>query len=260
MRHILTLIMIQFCLTTYGQVNIKEVDKSLAKINNKLYASKYEVSNSEYLEFILSLKKAKQYEKLAIAQIDSSKWLDKLGYNKPFVSYYHTHPAYKDYPVVNIRHEAAIMFCEWLTNEYNSNPNRKFKKVKFRLPTEQEWMIAAQGGDNSATYPWEGNELKNKKGQYMCNFAITNDGSTNVTGNLKNSIKITTLVKSYFHNKFGIYNLSGNVAEMLSDNTIVKGGSWLDSSEYMKIISKQTYDGGAKNSVGFRYFLDIIEK
>lgn len=260
MRHILTVIMIQICLTTFGQVNIKEVDKSLAKINDNLYASKYEVSNSQYVAFILSLKKEKQTGKLAIAQIDSSKWLDKLGYNKPFVSNYHTHAAYKDYPVVNIRQEAAIMFCEWLTNEYNSNPNRKFKKVKFRLPTEQEWMIAAQGGDNSATYPWDGNELKNKKGQYMCNFAITNDGGTEVSVNLKNSIKFPTSVKSYFPNKFNIYNLSGNIAEMLADNTIVKGGSWLDSSEFMKIISKQNYDGSAKNSIGFRYFLDVIEK
>ena len=132
MKHILTFIMIQICLTTFGQVNIKEVEKSLAKIKNNLYASKYEVSNSQYFAFIHSLKESNQAGRLAIAQIDSSMWLDESGDNKPFIGYYHTHPAYKDYPVLNIRHDAAILFCEWLNNEYNSNPKRKFRESKIQ--------------------------------------------------------------------------------------------------------------------------------
>jgi formylglycine-generating enzyme len=254
MKHILTFILVQIFVPIYGQINIKEVDKSLTKIRVNFYASKYEVSNSQYLAFIQSLTETRQYEKLGIAQIDSSMWLDESEYNKPFVSYYHTHPAYKDYPVLNIRHDAAILFCEWLTNEYNSSSKRKFKKVKFRLPTEKEWMMAAQGGNNQAVYPWQGNELKDKKGQYMCNFSRSKDVSA-----LKTS-SITSPVKSFLPNKYGMYNMSGNVAEMLTVNNIVKGGSWLDSPDFTIIANKQTYDGSPKNSVGFRYFVDVIDK
>src|SRR6478736_4482820 len=49
------------------------------------------------------------------------------------------------YPVVNISHKAAIAYCQWLTDEYNNLKKRKFKKVLFRLPTINEWQIAALG-------------------------------------------------------------------------------------------------------------------
>jgi len=114
--------------------------------------------------------------------------------------------------------------------------------------------MAAQGGNNQAVYPWQGNELKDKKGQYMCNFSRSKDVSA-----LKTS-SITSPVKSFLPNKYGMYNMSGNVAEMLTVNNIVKGGSWLDSPDFTIIANKQTYDGSPKNSVGFRYFVDVIDK
>ena len=53
---------------------------------------------------------------------------------------------YTDYPAVNVRHEAAILFCQWFTEQYNNNPGKKkFTKVRFRLPTLNEWQIAALG-------------------------------------------------------------------------------------------------------------------
>jgi formylglycine-generating enzyme required for sulfatase activity len=53
---------------------------------------------------------------------------------------------YTDYPAVNLLHEGAILFCQWFTEQYNSNTGKKkFKHVKFRLPTLQEWQIAALG-------------------------------------------------------------------------------------------------------------------
>lgn len=57
-----------------------------------------------------------------------------------------------------------------------------------------------------------------------------------------------------------MYNMSGNVAEMISDASIIKGGSWLDGAEKMAISNKQAYDGLAKYSVGFRYFMEVVEK
>jgi formylglycine-generating enzyme len=260
MKRILTVLLALVCPTVFGQLNIKDIDKSLAKINETLYASRYEVSNRLYACFINAVKKEGKKDLLDIAMIDTLQWREKLAYNEPYVEYYHKHPAYQDYPVVNIRHDAAVLFCEWLTHEYNSNPGRKYKKVQFRLPTESEWMEAARGGNASAVYPWNGNGLKNRKGIYQCNYVREDDTLCGIAGNITDAADITAPVKSYWPNKFGLYNMSGNVAEMVDDTHIVKGGGWKDRSPSLKIGNKNPYDGTAKNSIGFRFFADIIEK
>lgn len=84
MKHILTLLAILICQCTFGQIQIKEINKSLAKINDTLYASKYEVSNQLYGTFVSSLRKTNKENLLTIAKIDSLKWLTKDSYNKPY--------------------------------------------------------------------------------------------------------------------------------------------------------------------------------
>ena len=254
MKHFLTTLSILFSLTAFGQLSIKEIDKSLVKINDQLYASKFEVTNRQYIDFLNSLIKTYQAGKLKTAQIDSAKWADKLAYNVPYVTYYHRHPAYKDYPVVTITYEGAKLFCEWLTDRYNSDPKRKFKKVIFRLPSEKEWMIAAQGGDHAAIYPWPGNKLINKKGLYLCNFSRPYTDTAGIAGSLNDAADITAPVNSYYPNKYGLYNMSGNVAEMIIEKGIAKGGSWKEKSEYLKIDAKYQYDGSAQNIYRIQIF------
>lgn len=267
MRHlILTTALFAFGLLTHGQTgdfDIKGTQKTLVKINDSLYASKFEVTNKQYVTFLDLLKQNNRTDKYATAQIDSAKWSDKLAYNEPYVQYYHTHPAYADYPVVNISYEGATLFCEWLTEQYNSNKKRKFNKVKFRLPTKEEWTTAAKGGNPIATYPWDGTELQNDKGQYRCNFRRSKQGDNmGVAGKLNDSADITAPSASYWPNDFGLYNMSGNVAEMLSDKGQTKGGSWRDTAEYMKIDGEDKYADfdTPMSTIGFRYFMDIIEK
>lgn len=247
-------------ITALGQIHIKEIDGSLAKINDRLYASKYEVSNKLYMTFLNSLKRSNKTNFLSIAKIDTLKWKDKLNYNEPYVQYYHIHPAYQNYPVVNINYEASKLFCEWLTEQYNSDTKRKFKKVLFRLPSEKEWIIAAQAGDSSAIYPWKGKELRNITEQVKCNFKRELKDTLRVTGKLNDNADITAPINSYWENNFGLYNMSGNVAEMINEKGIVKGGSWRDDSEYLKIDTKYKYDGKAQTFVGFRSFAEILEE
>lgn len=262
MRNSLLVICIFFCLKTFGQIDIKQVDHSLAKINDRLYASKFEVSNKNYRDFLQVLIKENRNAELAIAQIDTLKWNENNSSysNNPYVDYYHKHPAYKNYPVVNVSYEAAQLYCVWLTLTYNSSHNRKFNKVKFRLPSENEWETAARGGDSLAKYPWKGDFLKNKKGLYLCNFAREVNDTIGTTNKLNNSADITAQVSSYYPNQFGMFNLSGNVAEMISDKQFVKGGSWQSTPEFLTITSKQSNDGNPKPTVGFRFFVDLIER
>ena len=258
---LLVLLIFNFSIS-FGQIDIKQIDRSLAKINDDLYASKFEVSNKNYREFLTVLIKENRMVELSIARIDTLKWNENISSysNNPYVDYYHKHPAYDDYPVVNVSYEAAQLYCEWLTLIYNSSPKRKVNKLKFRLPSENEWETAARGGDNLAKYPWKGKFLRNKKGLYQCNFAREANDTIGIADKLNDSADITAQVNSYYPNQFGMFNLSGNVAEMLSDKQIIKGGSWQSTPEFLTITSKQSNDGNPKPTVGFRFFVDLIER
>jgi sulfatase modifying factor 1 len=255
-----TIVFLLLLIQLKAQISLKEINKSLVKVNTKLYASKYEVSNKIYSDFILTLKQKKEYEKLQIAQIDTLRWIDKISYNEPYVKYYHSHPAYFNYPVVNVSYDGAQLFCEWLTETYNNNPKRKFKKVIFRLPTEEEWIIAAHGGNANTIYPWKENALRNKKGQYLFNYKQELRDTMWIEGKYVENTDVTAPVKSYWKNNYGIYNMGGNVAEMIAEKGITKGGSWREDAEFMKIKNKNFNGGKAESNIGFRYFMEIVEK
>jgi len=266
MKHLtLTLVFFAFSLLASGQtgdLDIKSTDKNLVKINESLYASKFEVTNKQYLTFLSFLKHNNQADTYLVCQIDTAKWSDKLSFNEPFVKYYHAHPAYADYPVVNISYEGATLFCEWLSDQYNANDKSKFKKVRFRLPTEEEWITAAKGGNPTAVYPWEGSDLQTHKGLYRCNHMRAGGDDMGVAGKLNDNADVTAPVQSYFPNSFGLYNMSGNVAEMLAEKGHTKGGSWQDTAENMKIESNGKFANfnSPMSTIGFRYFMDVIEK
>ena len=140
---------------TSRKLNLRQVDNALRRIKGNLYAYETETTNALYNLFLHSLKEDDQQELLKLCDFDLS------GYDESSKSFYENYTAiynepqnkndtliknYKDYPAVNIRHEAAVLFCQWFTEQYNNNPGKKkFAKVKFRLPTLNEWQIAALG-------------------------------------------------------------------------------------------------------------------
>ncbi len=254
-------------------IDIKIIDKSVTKINDTLYAGKYEVSNMLYLAFEKSLTEANKTDLLNITQIDTSNWTEYFTNNEPFVEMYYRNPAYKDFPVVNISFEAANLFCQWLTDEYNAAPKKMFKKVLFRLPTENEWEIAARSG-TSTPYPW-GNKLIVDY-QVMCNYKRIGDEyikydsitkkhildyqySIDIKPKANEPVFITAPVISYIDNDYGMYNVCGNVAEMVNIKGISCGGGWKSSGGDVTVASRGKYNNFA-NDLGFRYFMVIIEK
>lgn len=205
-----------------------------------IYISTCEVSNKQYRCFLQSLLAEGETAKYSVAQVDSSLWHTKLAYGEPYRVYYYSHPAYDNYPVVNISKQGAELYCEWLTEQYNLAAKRK---ATFRLPTEQEWITAAKAGNESAIYPWPGNSLtyaKNGKwqGEAMCNYRHNNEPI--VAASLSDNTDITAPVKSYRPNAFGIYNMSGNVAEILQEDGFTKGGSWNSKAEKVTIQARET--------------------
>lgn len=286
----------------------KSLDLNYAQISfNPHYISQFEVSNKQYRDYVAWVR-ANEPQRLQTVLLDTQGWNQSVKFSEPFVAYYHSHPAYDAYPVVNVSHKQVVEYLSWLTNQYNSSPNRKFKKVKFRLPTEVEWMNANLAGRN-----YENIAYVDAKGRFTANLIMVNQATvmklqephvlemadTSMSlGLLKQEVEedsvrwvnsdaikpsedyvlvdarrgvapgslmggfVTTNVKSFEPNPFGIYNLMGNVAEFIETEGIAKGGHWNTTGYYAQSFSRETFDVNQSSAPtrGFRYVMEVIEE
>lgn len=232
---------------------------------SSFYSSKYEISNKQYRQFyneVAAGLPADEKEKIAC---DSLGWRQELTYCEPMVEYYYQHPAYNDYPAVNIPYEGAVRYCQWLQEKIQKdNPGYS---IEVKLPGKIQWIWAAQGGRSQAMYPWGNYYLRNRKGEFMCNFRIVGDGAINrnpktgkpevhetvtgISGGLNGKAFYTAAVKSFYPNDYGLYNMCGNAAEMTAEKGIAMGGSWNDYGGDVQIRAEAKYEGPMP-TVGFR--------
>jgi formylglycine-generating enzyme len=162
-------------------------------------------------------------------------------------------PGRGSHPVVLVRYEDAIAYCGWLSATIERT---------VRLPTEAEWERAARGGIDGQRYPW-GNEIGPAHGNFLTDPAAKRQRGTRPTG-------------TYPPNGYGLYDISGNVWEWVSDwyaedyydnsnshdpggpkmgtMRIVRGGSWVNDDvsmlrcAYRHKVPSDTY----AYSIGFR--------
>jgi len=254
-----------------GEVHLFESPKDdtrtpLIKKVSSFHISKFEVTNQEYTEFLEAIEKVGNKEFYELVRIDTSKWMNRVPYPDRFMEHYHKHSAYSDYPVVNISHEGAKAYCDWLSTKV-SNSLPEGQKVSFRLPTKEEWLRASRGDNHGYSYAWGDDGAYNSNGIRKCNFKETEKEEvknssrytnrrkkTVVVGTmkrLKSNVSVTKPVESFEANPFGLYNLNGNVAEMIKENNIALGGSWADLEEDVTLESELEYKG-ASPFVGFR--------
>ena len=231
------------------------------------YMSKYEVSNSQYRQFFNEASVGmNETDKLSIA-CDTMGWRQLSTYNEPFVKYYYSHPAYNNYPVVNISYEGAYRYCKWLEQKIQRD-NPEFN-IEVKLPSKAQWIWAAMGGRSQAMFPWKNYYLRDKKGEPLCNFKRVNDQAiyrNRQTGkpeiadiNYSQASYFTAAVKSYYPNDFGLYNMCGNAAEIIEEKGICMGGSWNDYGGDVQIRSEAIYEQ-ASPTVGFRPIIVVKER
>ncbi|MFN0033730.1 MAG: SUMF1/EgtB/PvdO family nonheme iron enzyme [Saprospiraceae bacterium] len=275
----------------------KALEKTMKKVSDKLFAGETELTNDQYEAFLTDLLKNKDFDQLALCKTAKTDWVSLLPAELQSLSakqiFKHGHPDDPGLPVQNISHEAAQRYCSWVTQVYNASPEKKkFKKVLFRLPTEAEWITAASAGRKDAPYPWGGYTVQTSKGCYLGNYNTTEpcgdcpDQTSPAVATAGNAINMsdkypekpankdfvklalgslndggffTVPVASYYPNDFGLYAVSGNVAEMLTEPGKTKGGSWQDEAYYGQITPVKMYDGPSP-AVGFRVFMEVIEE
>lgn len=217
---------------------------------------------------------------------DTLVWIRDFSYsyNEPQSKKYFSHPAYDQYPVVGVSWRQATAFCTWRTNLLNSflESRKRAPESDFRLPTEAEWEYAARGGRSQSTYPWGSYYTRNKKGCLLANFK-PGRGNYPEDGGF-----YTVRADAYWPNDFGLYNMSGNVAEWTSSlyyegaynfqhdmnpdirwnakksdpprmrRKVVRGGSWKDVGYFLQTGARAyEYQDTAKSYIGFRCVIDL---
>lgn len=179
------------------------------------FMQKAEVTNLEYRTFLFDILIQNRKEEFLRAKPDQAMWTKLLGEgSKPMEELYFSHESYDHYPVVNISREGAEMYCRWLTEElhlYLGEKNTKIYHNDMRLPTREEWVKAASVEGFYKNYPWETDSIKSAKGEFMCNFKPSENSY------FEDGAFHTAKIQSYAPNGYGIYDLSGNVAEMVYD-------------------------------------------
>jgi gliding motility-associated lipoprotein GldK len=218
---------------------------------------------------------------------DTLAWIRDFAYsyNEPYTRNYFWHPAFDNYPVVGIDWKQAKAFCFWRTKLWNMYAAGEgiVNSEDFRLPTEHEWEYAARGGRDNAPYPWGAYYTRNAKGCLLANFK-PGRGNYPEDGGL-----YTVPVDKYYPNDYGLYCMSGNVAEWTEtayyenaysfihdlnpdirrdaktsdpitfQRKVIRGGSWKDIAYFMQTGTRAwEYQDTNKCYIGFRCVLTFL--
>ena len=237
------------------------------------YMSATEITNVQYREFLREImsEDSKSYQ---VAKLDSLNWTETSAHSRPMTELYHWHPAYHGYPAVNMSHKGAELYCNWLQGKLAGQMTGVYN-VEVRLPSKSEWQKAASSFDPIFhPYAWGGPNLQNAKGSHLCNYQIVNNA--NLYRNPKtNEIELvshdqrvfsglegmlyTVSAKSYSPNDKGLYNMNGNVAEMVLEEGIAMGGSWRSPGFDVRNDSEMNYEKSSEE-VGFRVIVELTSK
>ena len=170
------------------------------------------------------------------------------------------------HPVVNVSWNDAQTFCEWLTKKELAEGKIK-ERQKYRLPTGAEWSVAVGLGKEKGDTPFEKDRIMGDSGVYLWGkgFPPPKDA-----GNYRQSLNVdnfdgTCPVGSFAANKFGLYDMGGNVWEWCEDSIrptwddrVLRGASW-SVNHQITLLSHRRYAGGypdsRNNSYGFRCVL-----
>lgn len=145
-----------------------------------------------------------------------------------------------NYPAYYISYEDVLSFITKLNEKTGQ---------KFRMPTEAEWEYAAKGGKKSQGYTYSGSNTIGDVAWYNMNSYEMGVSSPDYG---------THVVKTKQPNEFGLYDMTGNVAEWCSDwngsysrspvtdptgpesgsDRVLRGGNWGAGSKLCSAVNR----------------------
>jgi len=172
----------------------------------------------------------------------------------------------KDAPVEKVSWEDAMAFCGKL-NEREGQAGRLPEGYKYSLPTEAQWEYACRAGTTSVFS--FGDSLSSQQANF--------DGEEPYgDAEIGPYLGTTSPVGNYPPNKWGLYDMHGNVREWCYDwygeygtgvvtdpigpssgsSRVARGGSWCDYGESCRSANRDWYyPGGRDFNLGFRLSL-----
>ncbi len=157
-----------------------------------------------------------------------------------------------EYPITGITYQQTQLFCDMINNlDNNGSKLSKDKKYKqfYKLPTEKEWELTAKVGLNKGMIDVK--DSVNAEGCLLFRYSTSNNCESTLKM-LNTRGKYSVMSYDFYPDNNGIYNLFGNVAEMVEEEGISKGGSYNDFAK--KCHSKEVIEyTGPKAWLGFRY-------
>jgi formylglycine-generating enzyme required for sulfatase activity len=159
----------------------------------------------------------------------------------------------EQHPVVRVSWEDAQKFCEWLSKKEGKT---------YRLPTDEEWSIAVGlgraekrpkgttpallSGKETTEFPWGDDfppKTKDKPGNYSdaSHKAKAPNGAAQSFEDYDDGFPTTAPVMSFKPNKFGLYDMGGNVWEWCED--------WFDATQKARVLRGGSWSNGGRGSL-----------
>jgi formylglycine-generating enzyme required for sulfatase activity len=165
-----------------------------------------------------------------------------------------------DEPVTFVTWQQAVDFCDWLS---------KKEGKPYRLPTEAEWEYACRAGTTTALHYGDSVDSYSANFNGLSGYGTTRGGPFHRT---------TRHVGAYPANKFGLYDMHGNVMEWCSDwyaadyyakspkddptgpetgtEKVTRGGSWSNSGKACRsAVRTKLAPDSSHYGLGFRMVL-----
>lgn len=224
------------------------------------WIGKYEITVAEFAAFVKETKYITDAEKIGVGEIWSKSkktYEERKGVNWRHDEYGNLRPlsVYSLYPVVNVSHNDATAYCEWLSKKFNKN---------YYLPSVINWIEIA-----SELFP--GSTMMGAKAK---DFSGSTDG-LEVGWFADNSGYTIKKKGEKFPNRLHIYDMSGNVNEWLYNGVDAANNATRGYTEPTGIIrlgiggscfedkrtldeSLGTWEKNASNvNVGFRVMMSV---
>jgi len=234
-------------------------------ISDNLFMDKTEVANLSFLEYLHYTNEDSSYQYYQNQIPTNGVWMDK---EVPFLDSvklslslgYLEYEGYRFLPVVGVSYQQAKNYCKWrseiATQNFVSTRDKKYR-FEYRLPTEKEW-------ENAALSFIDTTELNKENLKYGFDTSIISPSVFNLSTVLNkkrgDSTKIPPTVYAYSEptTLLGLHHTIGNVAEMIEEEGISKGGSWLHVPLQSTINERIRYNYPT-SWLGFRCICEVKE-